>query len=143
MINRVVFLLSIIGLLISGYLLNRYVTGGPIVCGKTAGCEIVRASSFAYFFGLPLPFFGLVFYFLIFVTSFSLTLAPERKQILGLSLWFQTAVGFIISLYLFFVEVSFIKAICLWCTASGADSLLLFVLTSVSVYNSRKHELGN
>ncbi|MEK7565887.1 MAG: vitamin K epoxide reductase family protein [Patescibacteria group bacterium] len=127
LVNRGIFLLAIIGLLISGYLLERYITNAPIVCGKSLGCDIVRASPYAYFSGIPMPFFGLIFYLAIAGGSFMQTVTPDRK----LPLWPLAAAGFAFSLYLFFLEIFVIHSLCFWCLASGIIAFLLFILTII------------
>ena len=51
-----------VGLFASAYLLYTYVTGGPIACALVSGCEIVRASKWAYTWGIPRPLLGILFY---------------------------------------------------------------------------------
>ena len=55
-------LASIVGAAASAYLLVEYVTGQPGVCLTGSGCDLVRASAFAYPLGIPTPLIGLVFY---------------------------------------------------------------------------------
>src|SRR5688572_30517613 len=59
---------ALVGAFASAYLLDAYLTGGPIVCGAAqGGCDAVRASGWAYMFGvIPRPALGLLFYGFIF-----------------------------------------------------------------------------
>lgn len=116
-------------MLVSGYLLERYVSGGRIACGIDAGCDIVRQSAYSYFYGIPLPLFGLVYYLIILSLSFLKTIRPIK--LLNFTLLTSSLIGLLISLYLFYIEVAVIHAICLWCTVSGIISLLIFLLLAI------------
>ncbi len=54
-------LASIVGASASAYLLVEYLTGQPGICLTGSGCDIVRASAFAYPLGIPAPLIGLLF----------------------------------------------------------------------------------
>src|SRR5580765_6756210 len=55
-------LAAIVGAAASAYLLVEYVTGQPGVCLTGSGCDLVRASAYAYPLGVPMPLIGLAFY---------------------------------------------------------------------------------
>ena len=53
---------SLLGLFASVYLLWMYTSPSvPMVC-KGQGCEVVRASRYAYIHGVPMPAFGVLMY---------------------------------------------------------------------------------
>ncbi len=131
-VNRLIFLLSILGILISLYLLEKYITGEHIACGPKSGsfdCDAVRSSAYSSVGGIPLPFFGLVFYLLIFILSFLKTILVSKEILLNYLLIISAAVGLLVSGYLLYLELYVIHAICLWCTISGLISLSIFILT--------------
>ncbi|MBI2596744.1 hypothetical protein HYW41_01155 [Candidatus Daviesbacteria bacterium] len=65
-INRIIFVLSLIGLTVSAYLAYEYSLNSPIACPLTgSGCEVVKKSSYSKFLGIQLPYFGLVFYLVL------------------------------------------------------------------------------
>ena len=118
----------LIGLFASAYLFYTYVTGGPITCALVSGCEQVRASKWAYTFGIPRPFLGLVFYaglFGLFVVRVTTTWQPRRLY--QLTMLFA-AVGFIESAFLFLVQWLDIKAFCLWCLVSALTAVVIAVV---------------
>lgn len=129
MINRLIFILSILGLLVSGYLLERYISGGRIACGVSGDCDLVRQSAYSHFYGIPLPLFGILFYLIILTTSFIKTIHPIK--LLNFILLTFSSIGLLVSLYLFYIEVALIQALCLWCTVSGIISLFIFLLVAV------------
>jgi uncharacterized membrane protein len=50
------------GLATSLLLLAEYTGQGASLCGEGGGCDAVRASSYAYPFGVPMPVFGVGFF---------------------------------------------------------------------------------
>ncbi|MDP2671205.1 MAG: vitamin K epoxide reductase family protein [bacterium] len=131
--NRLIFLLSLVGLTISGYLFYTYVRQTPILC-VNSGCELVRASGYSYFLSVPLPAYGGLMYLGIFITSFSRTLFGARffqtssKVILVLA-----SAGVAVSAYLTYLEAFKIKAFCIWCLASAVVILFLFLTSAFEV----------
>jgi uncharacterized membrane protein len=135
MINRLIFILSLGGLLVSGYLLERYISGGRIACGSDLGCDLVRKSAYSHLFGVPLPFYGLVYYLIILGLSFFKTIKPFKH--LNLMLLFFSLIGLLVSLYLFYLEIFVIRAVCFWCTVSGVITLQIFSLCLISLKNGK------
>ena len=59
--RRIAIFGALLGAFASAYLLVDYVFGSGI-CLTGSGCDVVRASAFAYPLGIPMPLFGLAFY---------------------------------------------------------------------------------
>ncbi len=134
LINRLIFILALLGGLISSYLLYTYVVEVPIVCVDT-GCEIVRESPYSYFLDVPLPAFGLMMYVAILLLSFlRTTLEKNDHHHLATKLISVSAlVGVLISVYLTYLEAIVIKAYCMWCVASAFIIVLIFVLSVIEL----------
>ena len=134
--HYVMSLAALIGLAASSYLLYVYVTGGPILCGAANhGCDIVRASSWAYIGPVPRPALGILFYTAaISLIVFSLTTKKYVKQArTGLIL--LAAFGAIESLYLIGIQTFAIKAYCVWCLTSAGSS---FVMLGASLTQTKE-----
>jgi len=119
---------SLIGLFTSIYLFYEYVTGGKIACALVSGCDIVRASVWAWPFGLPLPLFGALFYLAVFgwlVIRSILSHPPRWFMILGR---INMVLGFLISVFLTFVEWLDLQNFCFWCLVSAACATFIFIL---------------
>lgn len=119
---------SLIGLFISTYLLITYVSGAPIVCGTTHGCEIVRASKWAYTMGLPRPLLGVVFYVGLIGLLALRTVYPafQSRWMYRLTM-LAAAIGFFESAFLTFVQWLDIKAFCIWCVSSAVAATIIFI----------------
>lgn len=119
---------SIVGAAASAYLLVEYVTGQPGLCLTGSGCDLVRASAFAYPLGIPTPLIGLVFYV---VATWLTVRTMDARPIAGVSaeaaLVGLAIAGAIASAVLTGLEAFVIRAFCSWCLVQAAASLVLLV----------------
>ncbi len=132
--NRMIFALTLVGLLISGYLLYTYVADAPIVC-VNSGCEIVRESQYAYFLGIPLPVYGLLMYIFVFIISFLRTTLDkiDHHHLANKLIFLSALLGVVISAYLTYLEAFVIKAYCMWCVASAVIVTLILILSAIEI----------
>lgn len=127
-VNQGIFLLSLLGLFVSTFLAYEYSLNGPITCPITGvGCDIVRASAYANFFGIPIPYLGMAFYLTMAILSVFKSHYQERKLIFKAQFWFALA-GSLFGVYLTFLEAFVINAFCFWCVTSFIISLLILIL---------------
>jgi uncharacterized membrane protein len=124
--------LSLLGLFDSLYLLWAYTSSSrPMVC-VGGGCDVVRASPYAHFVGLPLPIFGVAMYATLAALLFVQPLLPDplaraaRGTVAGIS-----GVGFLTSLGLTGIEAFVIHAWCAWCVVSAITVTLIFLLAAL------------
>ncbi|MEX1997740.1 MAG: vitamin K epoxide reductase family protein [Candidatus Andersenbacteria bacterium] len=123
--RKALFVIAILGLLISGYLYITYTSGGPILCGS-GGCEEVRGSAYAHLFGLPTPLYGIIFYVLLGVSAILWT--PPWYRRLHFPLLLLTGIGLVVSIWLTYLEAFVIEAWCRWCVVSAVLTLVAFAL---------------
>ncbi|WP_347553086.1 vitamin K epoxide reductase family protein (plasmid) [Pseudalkalibacillus hwajinpoensis] len=124
-----VFLLqtiSIIGLLVSIYLLLAHLSSS-FFC-PIGDCVKVNDSQYASLAGIPLPILGLIFYTTLFISTFlirfsHLIIIPKIVLISGL----------LFSIYLTYLEVFIIQAVCFWCVIS-----FLLVITATFIVFSKQ-----
>jgi uncharacterized membrane protein len=132
--RQAIALLALVGIFIALYLwLHALGFGGPLKCG-TGGCETVQTSSYAVLFGIPVAAYGVVGYFALFVVAL-LALRPAALAdgkwnllLLGLS-----TVGLLFTLYLTYLELFVIHAICRWCVGSAAVITVIWVVAVLAV----------
>jgi uncharacterized membrane protein len=103
--------LSLAGLAISAYLTSVHYESVPLACttSGTVNCTKVLHSSYAEIAGIPVSVFGLAWFAVMAV----LALRPPSAALLA---W--AGVGVLTVLWLVFVELFRVDAICLWCTAA-------------------------
>lgn len=118
-----------LGLGLSLYLWYMYSFSLPLPCTISHGCDLVRQSKYAYFFGIPMPAMGAAFYIsLIMLSTYLLKKYDKRIFIL---LKIMGAWGFIFSAYLTYLEIYVIKAICSWCVLSALLATGIFVILNI------------
>ena len=122
--TTVATVLTLAGIAIAAYLTYVHYEGLSPVC-TTGGCERVQASSYSEVGPIPVALLGLIGYVLILASLF------VRGDV-GRALTFMlTLSGFAFSLYLTYLEVFVIDALCQWCLASAVVMAALFVTAMV------------
>ncbi len=76
--RRIAIIGALLGAFASAYLLVDYVFGSGI-CLTGSGCDVVRASAFAYPLGIPMPLFGLAFYLAAVALLLRASGSPRRR----------------------------------------------------------------
>ncbi|MBX4191898.1 hypothetical protein KW798_00195 [Candidatus Parcubacteria bacterium] len=101
------------------------------------GCEQVLTSVYSKFFGVPLSYVGLVYYSYLLCLSLLLAWEPQSRALrTGVVLY--TGIGFVLSmLFIFYIQLTLIGALCLFCAVSAAVSTFAFA-TILWLLNSRR-----
>lgn len=122
-------LAALVGLFASSYLLYTYTTGADLKCGALLqGCDTVRISKWASFYGIPTPFFGVIFYLSVLVLGIFRAYAPEYKIWLSrLAVIILASAGFAESLFLTYIQRFVIQQFCSWCLISAVATSLIFI----------------
>lgn len=116
--------LALVGIGVAGYLTwVHYAEVEPVCVGGGGGCERVQTSEYADLFGIPVAVLGLAGYISILLASLGRS-EPFRLAAAALAL---AGAGF--SLYLTYLELFVIEAICQWCVASAVLMCLLATVT--------------
>lgn len=116
---------SLVGAAISAYLVYVHYAGVEPICAASGGCEKVQSSKYAELAGIPVALLGLLGYFAILAA----TLVPGELARMAASSLAIVGLGF--SIYLTYLELFEINAICLWCVASAIAMTALAVLTVI------------
>ena len=129
--------LSLAGIGVSGYLAYKRVAGGSLVCTRWADCDVVNNSVYSLLFGIPVSFIGLAGYLALLALAVAafVTAGKTQRAILLLSLLMALG-GFGFSLWLTYVEIYIIEALCAWCLASALIIMLLFVNNGLAAWRS-------
>jgi uncharacterized membrane protein len=129
--------LSGLGIYVSGYLSYKRVAGGSLACTRWAQCDVVNNSVYAYVLGIPVSFLGLAGYGLLLVLAIAAlrTSGTVQRGILAASLLASLGgVGF--SIYLTYLEIYVIEALCAWCVASAIIITLLALTSAVGIWRA-------
>lgn len=133
--------LTVIGLIVSGYLAYVETTQITAVCGPVGECNIVQASPYAQILGIPVAVFGVLFYLTV-AGMWLLQRSEKTGHLAILALIALTILGTLFSMYLTLVELLVIGAICMWCLTSAVVTGLLCLLVTRGVVTQTGNGLG-
>lgn len=118
--------LSLLGMVVAGYLSYSHFSGEPVYCGGASSCELVNSSRFAYIGSIPVSVLGLAAYIAILILS--LIRSDEERQWPAILTFGVSLIGVMFQWYLFYIEVAVLHALCYWCVASQAIITVIFIL---------------
>lgn len=139
--RQAIALLALVGLFVALYLwLHALGFGGAIKCGASGGCETVQTSPWAVFLGVPVAFYGVIGYFVVLVVALA-ALRPSALPQAGWSklLALLATIGFGFTLYLTYLELFVIHAICRWCVGSAVIITLLWIVSVLALRSPATH----
>lgn len=120
--------LVIIGLLISIYMTIYKVTSNDSMCLGSGDCSTVNASRFSEVNGIPVAVIGMLGYAAILAVHFFEHRNPFFEQNGRLMIFGLALTGFIFTLWLIYVELVLLKAICPFCVASQVAMTFIFII---------------
>lgn len=119
--KNLLLILSFIGILIAAYLAYTKATSNPLLCGNNAGCNTVQNSEYALFLGIPMGFWGMLYYMALFAFVYIKTENLVFRKLTSLTvLW-----GFLFSTWLTYLEAFVIEAYCTWCLINYGITILI------------------
>jgi len=122
-------LVALIGVFLSLYLtLFKLGYIGTLACGS-GSCETVQLSKWGDFLGVPVAAWGVGYYAIVLGLAFTgVQVRYESSARLTNLLVYVTGAGLLFSLWLTYLELFVIHALCRWCLGSAAMTLVLFLL---------------
>ena len=128
---RISIALALLGLAVSIYMTMFKLTDNESMCIGNGGCSKVNSSVYAEVYGIPVAVFGIGGYAVIAALLFM----EDRNQFLeqnGTMVVFGLAlIGFLFTLYLIYVELALIHALCPFCVTSQITMTILFILSII------------
>ncbi|GAB4540334.1 MAG: hypothetical protein Fur002_06910 [Anaerolineales bacterium] len=128
--------LSILGLAVSVYMTIYKLSANDAMCLGSGDCSTVNNSPYADINGFPVAALGILGYAAI----FSILMLEQRFALLrqngDLILFGLALTGFIFTLWLIYVEVALIRALCPFCLVSQATMTLIFILIVIRLTKS-------
>ena len=123
-------LVALAGMFVALYL-TLYKLGyiGTLTCA-IGSCETVQTSKWATFLGFPVGAWGVGYYVTVLAIAVAgLTPALAERRSVSQLLVAVTAFGLLFSLWLTYLELFVIHAICQWCVISAILATALFVIS--------------
>jgi uncharacterized membrane protein len=126
-VNRapyVMLALAAIGIANAMYVASSNYMGQPLWCPVIDGCNVVLNSPYSRIFGVPMSYFGFVYYLFMFTLAARLAHDP-----LSASLRFRATLyagaGAATSAYFMYLQLGVIAAVCVYCVISAVTTFLL------------------
>lgn len=124
--------LSVLGMLVSIYMSIYKLTSNNAMCLGSGDCSTVNASPYAEVYGIPVAFVGVLGYFAIFaLLIFQNRLGDFIQQNSTLAVFGLALTGFAFTVYLIYLEIYVIKALCPFCITSQITMTILFMIAIV------------
>ena len=123
--------LVVIGLLVSIYMTIYKLTSNDSVCLGAGDCSTVNASIYSEVNNIPVAAIGILGYLAI----LGVLLFENRNSFLrqnGTLLIFGMALtGFLFTIWLIYVEIALLKAICPFCVTSQVAMTIIFIIAVI------------
>jgi len=136
LMNRISIVLACIGLFVAGVLSMSHLTGRPVPCGMSAGCDIVQAHPTSKWGNIPVAYFGMAAYVLLLGLGILRSFAAGKQYgaMVKTGFWFSI-IGAAISMVLQVISFTFIQATCYWCLGSALVMIALALNHAFMVQN--------
>ena len=130
-LHRISVALTVLGLFVSVYMTIFKFTENENMCLGNGGCSVVNSSIYAEVYGIPVAVIGVIGYaallaVLLVETRNSFFAENGTLIIFGLAL-----IGFLFTLYLIYVEIALIHALCPFCITSQITMTLFFIISVI------------
>jgi len=132
-LTQITVALAILGLLVSIYMTIYKVTSNDNMCLGSGDCSTVNASRYASINGIPVALIG-VFGYAAIIGIHWLERKNDYFEANGSMILFGISLlGFFFTLWLVYVEIALLKALCPFCVTSQITMTVIFILSIIRV----------
>ena len=121
--------LALLGIADATYLTWLHYSHARAACAGIGDCEVVNSSRYATLFGVPVAAFGLGLYLVVFGLGLALAHGVGRGHLVRLGIFGLALVGFLFSMYLTYIELFVLHAICPYCVLSAVVITAILALS--------------
>ena len=137
LVAGVIAVLSLAGIGVAGYLTYTHVFNQPVACVGFGSCDTVAQSDYAHLAGVPVSVLGLLGYAALFaVAAFWLGVGDRFETWPLLAIWGMSIGGAAYSVYLTYLELFVINAVCIWCVTSAVIMFCILIVSTVALFAS-------
>lgn len=129
------FALGLIGIGVATYLTVVHYAHQPIACNGIGDCEYVNSSEYAKVAGVPVAVMGVISYATITVLVATSWLLRNATHLMVA--WTVAFASFAFSMYLTWIELEVLEAICVYCVVSAITMTALFATLTAIVWTKR------
>lgn len=138
--KTVIWVASFVGLAVSAYLTYIKFSHAAIYCTPGLGdCDAVNTSRWSELWGIPIALFGMISYAALLVLVFWGSKISLVRDYNNLFIFGIGTFGFLFSLYLTYLELFVIQAICQWCLVSAICMAIIFIASIIRL-KSLQHQ---
>lgn len=123
------------GLAVAAYLTLVHYRDDLLVC-SVGGCETVQKSPYAELAGIPVALLGLGMYIAVLALTLYRQMRPVRSENITLAIFGLAFAGTVFTIYLTYLELFVIDAICQWCVLFAIITWLLTLVEGARVWRS-------
>ena len=128
---RISVALAVLGLLVSIYMTIYKVTSNNSMCLGSGDCSTVNASKYSEVNGIPVAVIGVLGYAAILAVHYFENRNRFFKQNGTLIIFGMALTGFLFTLWLIYVEVAILRALCPFCVTSQTAMTLIFMIAVI------------
>jgi uncharacterized membrane protein len=125
---RISVALAILGLAVSIYMTVYKVTSNNAMCFGSGDCSTVNSSRYAEVNGIPVAVFGVIGYLAILVVHYFENRNGFFKQNSTLMIFGMALTGFLFTVWLIYVEIALLKALCPFRVTSQIAMTIIFII---------------
>jgi uncharacterized membrane protein len=136
-LRRAAAVIAVAGLAVATYIaIADASSGSPVCLAGGHGCETVANSKYSHLAGINVAVIGIAGYVLLLASA---AIRGDAGRFSGLLF---AAIGFGFSVYLTYLELFVIDAICQWCVASAVLMTALVVVNAARAFGYSGSELA-
>ena len=120
--------LVVLGLLVSIYMTIYKVTSNDSMCLGSGDCSAVNASRYSEVNGIPVAAIGVLGYVAILAVLYFETRNDFFKKNGTLLIFGMALTGFLFTVWLIYVEIAYLRAICPFCVTSQVAMTIIFII---------------
>lgn len=132
-INKIAFGLALLGIAVSIYMTIYKLTDNNSMCLGSGDCSTVNASKYSEFYGIPVGLIGVAGYVGVFLMLYFEKKYKITRDNGNLPFFAASLLGFAFTLYLVFIEIWVLDAICPFCLVSQITMTILFFIAVYKV----------
>ena len=133
--------LAIVGLADTIYLSYVKIAHSEVFCGGSRACDTVNTSPYSVIGGIPIAYLGLVANLVILLLLLMETHGEFWRQYSPVIVFGMTLAGTLYSIYLTYIEIAVLRAICPYCLVNAIVMLSLFVLSLIRLFGDTSSEI--
>ncbi len=123
--------LVIVGVLVSIYMTVYKFTKNDAMCLGSGDCSTVNASKYSEVNGIPVSVFGVIGYLAILGVHLLENRNNFFRQNSTLMIFGMALTGFLFTVWLIYVEVALLKALCPFCVTSQIAMTIIFIIAVI------------